>query len=232
MASSSSIHRRLFHKLYQASKRVVASRDIVCSRCIEDIPIIPAGSECLWVSEFGSPGWAGPYHFDCWHALAGNEALLASFDPFLGPTKDEIDREIEHQADQGADLNFFLNGPDTVHHESGCVLFLNGYANCRARRLVKGKKEPIYRIVYRLCNDFLEPGVPVMHLCDVAICVNPFHLRAGTNSENMRDAEKRSKGRWPELSDCERIQERLEERSRFKQLYGDPDWRPGLDPPE
>ena len=29
MANDSSIHRRLFHKLYQASKRVVASRDIM-----------------------------------------------------------------------------------------------------------------------------------------------------------------------------------------------------------
>jgi hypothetical protein len=232
MVNDSSIHRRLFHKLYQASKRVVASRDTVCSRCIEDIPIIPAGSECLWVSEFGSPGWAGPYHFDCWGALAGNEALLASFDPFLGPTKDEIDTEIQRRAWLGEDLYSILLGDDVVHHDSGCILALNGYADCRPRKRIRGRREPLYRITYRLYYGSLEPGVPVMHLCHVPLCIAPSHLRVGSNIENMQAAQEYSIGRWPDLSPCGRVRARLEERSRFKQRYGDPNWRPGLDSPE
>jgi hypothetical protein len=226
VAAGSFIHRRLFQKFYHASKGYIASKDCECSYCIKDIPIIPADSKCLWVSELGSPGWVGPYHFDCWKALAGNEALLASFDPLLGPTKDEIDREIQRQAWLGEDLDSILSGEGVVHHESGCILSLNGYADCRPRKRIKGRREPLYRITYRLYYGSLEPGVPVMHLCHVPLCINPFHLRAGSNSENMQDAETRSKGRWPGFTPCERVQARLEERSRFLRLHGDPDWQP------
>ncbi len=229
MATGSIIHRRLFQRLYHASKGYIASKDCECSYCIKDIPIIPAGSKCLWVSEFGSPGWAGPYHLDCWKALAGNEALLASFDPFLGPTKDEIDREIQRRAWLGEDLYSILLGEGVVHHGSGCILSLNGYADCRPRKRIKGRREPLYRITYRLYYGGLEPGVPVMHLCHVPLCIAPSHLRVGTNSENMQAAQKYSIGKWPDLSDCGRVQARLEERSRFLRLHGDPDWQPEQD---
>jgi len=42
-------------------------------------------------------------------------------------------------------------------------------------------------------------------------------------------AQEYSIGRWPDLSPCGRVRARLKERSRFKQLYGDPNWRPGQD---
>jgi hypothetical protein len=78
----------------------------------------------------------------------------------------------------------------------------------------------------------LEPGVPVMHLCHVPLCIAPSHLRVGSNIENMQAAQEYSIGRWPDLSRCGRVRARLEERSRFKRLYGDPNWRPGQDSPE
>ena len=37
-------------------------------------------------------------------------------------------------------------------------------------------------------------GMVIMHTCDNPRCVNPWHLRLGTYSENTRDAV--AKGRW------------------------------------
>jgi len=158
--------------------------------------------------------------------LASNKATLATFDPYLGPSKEEIDQEIERQAWLGNDLYSILLGDDIIHHDSGCILALNGHGDCRPRRRIKGKPEALYRITYRLYYGSLEPGLPVMHLCDVPLCIAPSHLRVGTNSENMQAAQVRSKGKWPKLDSCERVRARLEERSKYLELYGDPDWQP------
>ena len=234
MAVTVSVHGKLLTEFRKATLKRLSSVsvDTECSRCIERIPIIPAGSDCFRVWDYGSAGWAGCYHKDCWRALAGNAEALAAFDPFLGPSKDDIDREIERQAWLGNGLYSILLGDDIVFHDSGCILALNGDAKCRPRKWIKGKRDYLYRTTYKLYYGSLEPGLPVMHLCDVPLCIAPSHLRVGTQIENMRDYERRSRGRWPGKDHCERARARLEERSRFKQLYGDPNWRPGQDSPE
>ena len=76
--------------------------------------------------------------------------------------------------------------------ETGCWLwkgqhYSNGYGTIN-----RGRRSWLaHRIMFQQVHGFLPKLV--MHTCDVKNCVNPEHLKAGTHSENMRDA--RDKGR-------------------------------------
>lgn len=50
-----------------------------------------------------------------------------------------------------------------------------------------------HRVSYRLFRGELEPGLDVLHKCDVRNCVNPDHLFTGTQLDNVRDMD--AKGR-------------------------------------
>jgi hypothetical protein len=52
-----------------------------------------------------------------------------------------------------------------------------------------------HRVAYVLAHGDIPAGSAVMHSCDVRACVNPAHLRLGTQQDNIRDAS--AKGRLP-----------------------------------
>jgi hypothetical protein len=47
-----------------------------------------------------------------------------------------------------------------------------------------------HRLAYLKAHGELPKGLVIMHLCNVKSCVNPDHLKAGTQSENIADAGK------------------------------------------
>jgi hypothetical protein len=67
-----------------------------------------------------------------------------------------------------------------------------------------------HRIAFRLGGGKLNPGLVVMHTCDVTRCCNPAHLRLGTISDNLRDAYTKGRRRQPTravpLTDAELLQ--------------------------
>jgi hypothetical protein len=69
--------------------------------------------------------------------------------------------------------------------------FSNGYGaycyNAKTRRA--------HRVAWEFTYGPIPKGKIVMHICDNPKCVNPNHLRIGTNRENSTDAIK--KGRIP-----------------------------------
>ena len=50
-----------------------------------------------------------------------------------------------------------------------------------------------HRISYILAHGTVSPTDVVMHICDTPLCVNPDHLRAGTQGDNMRDAARKGR---------------------------------------
>ncbi len=45
----------------------------------------------------------------------------------------------------------------------------------------------VHRFAWMLANGRIPDGKVIMHRCDVPLCVNPRHLRLGTQIENMQD---------------------------------------------
>jgi Autographiviridae endonuclease len=44
-----------------------------------------------------------------------------------------------------------------------------------------------HRVSWEITNGEIPAGMCVLHTCDVACCVNPFHLFLGTKGDNNRD---------------------------------------------
>lgn len=62
--------------------------------------------------------------------------------------------------------------------------------------LMKGKMKMLHRISYMVFNGKLSSDIVVRHSCDNPKCVNPKHLIAGTNYDNVQDRVKRKRSAY------------------------------------
>ena len=76
----------------------------------------------------------------------------------------------------------------TVVNENGCHEF-TGYKNeCGYGRIHKDKKLVfVHREVYEKVHGYIPKGMVIMHSCDNPACINPNHLSANYQSENIKD---------------------------------------------
>ena len=84
------------------------------------------------------------------------------------------------------DIDWIL-GKITPVTESGCWLW-DGYCNDKNYGMYRtrdGKNNLAHRFVFNIVNGFLPKLI--MHKCDNPCCVNPDHLEAGTQQQNLRD---------------------------------------------
>tara|TARA_S200002703_G_C3649880_1_gene199489 strand:+ start:112 stop:594 length:483 start_codon:yes stop_codon:yes gene_type:complete len=79
--------------------------------------------------------------------------------------------------------------------EGDCLLWVGsknhkGYGKIRIGSRKDGTRKMVFthRLSYELHNkEKLTKDILVCHSCDTPSCVNPHHLWAGTNSDNMKD---------------------------------------------
>ena len=84
-------------------------------------------------------------------------------------------------ARKGPDDCWLWRGPKTGSRLYGAFCF-------------NGKYVYAHRFCYTLHHGAIPAGTVVRHICDEPLCVNPRHLRAGSQKANIQDALARD--RW------------------------------------
>ena len=81
--------------------------------------------------------------------------------------------------------------------ENGCHLFMGHRNHDGYARISKdGKLVFVHREVFKNSNPEIEITGVIMHSCDTPNCINPEHLRHGTQLENVRDMKQKERGNY------------------------------------
>lgn len=81
---------------------------------------------------------------------------------------------------------------------TGCHVWQKGpRSHPYGRMKHKGVSHYTHRVAWTLAYGPIPPGMVVQHSCDNPACVNPHHLRVGTQHDNVHDSM--SKGRKPPI---------------------------------
>jgi len=82
---------------------------------------------------------------------------------------------------------------------------------------LNGKNEPAHRVSYELYKGPIPDGMFVLHNCDNRVCMNPAHLRLGTQQANMKDKVTRGRSARGEQNGIAKLTEK--EVLEIRRLY-------------
>jgi hypothetical protein len=92
-----------------------------------------------------------------------------------------------------------------VQKTEGCWIWIGtsktkkGYGMLQKIGGSKGHGITAHRLSYQIHKGEIPEGMVVMHSCDNPSCVNPAHLSAGTQSQNIREAIAKGRKTLPTL---------------------------------
>ena len=102
-------------------------------------------------------------------------------------------RSITKESLKGRHLLFYYK--NVTPFQTGCWLWSGSTTTAGYGVMaVDGRSVTAHRIAFAIEHgETPPPDMVVTHECDVKLCVNPTHLRAGTRSENVKEAFERGK---------------------------------------
>lgn len=77
---------------------------------------------------------------------------------------------------------------EKVQH-TGCWEWLGGRTHDNYGKFWMDKTMKAHKVSFLLYKGEVPQGMVVMHICDNPPCVNPDHLRLGTQLDNIRDRD-------------------------------------------
>ena len=91
----------------------------------------------------------------------------------------------------------------SVHRGNGCIEcsyatnYIDGYPTIG----IDGVKCLCHRLAFHIYKDEpLDDDLYVLHSCDNKVCINPEHLRLGTQQDNAKDRVSRDRTRFSDLT--------------------------------
>lgn len=95
-----------------------------------------------------------------------------------------------------------------LNNENGCLEWFR----CRNNRgygqmNINHKRYLTHRISYFLFNGDFDQNLKIMHSCDNPRCINPTHLKVGTQADNMMDMKLKGRHALSKMTHCKRNHE-------------------------
>lgn len=82
-----------------------------------------------------------------------------------------------------------------------CILWPGSYCGIGDFKYGRiGKRVYAHRFIWELFNGPIPDNMVILHACDTPLCVNPRHLRIGSQFDNIRDCIAKGRSRHASVS--------------------------------